>query len=70
VVTLCKFSGSNYGAILSVTCPDEEYHAASSRDLLYDLCGSAQMSGGDFERDDVHALPYAVDVAGIGGVPE
>jgi hypothetical protein len=28
------------------------------------------MGGSDFERDDVHALPYPVDVACVGGIPE
>lgn len=28
------------------------------------------MGSGDFKGNDVHALPYSMDVACIGGVPE
>lgn len=37
---------------------------------MHHLCSSPQVGSRDFKRDDVHALPDAVDVACVGGVPE
>jgi hypothetical protein len=56
--------------VLAIARADEEDKTALAGHLLDDLCGAAKVRSGGFEGDDVHALPDAVDVACIRGVPE
>jgi len=70
VVSLCEFGGARDGAVFAVARADEQHHAAASAYFLDYFCGAPEMRGGHFERDDVDALPYSVDVARVGGVPQ
>jgi len=70
MVALGQLGGARNGPFLSVAGSHKQNHACPSRDLLDDLGGTAQVGGRHLERDDVHALPYAVDVTGICRIPE
>ena len=70
VVALGQLGGARHGAVLAVAGADKQHNAASSRHLVDDFGGAAEVGGGGFERDDVDALADAVDVAGVGGVPQ
>ena len=47
----------------------EEYQSSSFRNSRHDSTSAPQVCGCDVERDDVDALPYAEDVAGVHGIP-
>ena len=70
MIALGQLGGPGNGPVLAITGSHKQYHASPAGDFLDNLCGSTQMGGGDFKRDDVDALPDAVYVAGICGVPE
>lgn len=70
MVAFGQFGGAGNRPVLATAGADEEHHAAAPGDFVHNLRASAQMGRGGVERDDVDALPYAVDVAGICRVPE
>lgn len=70
MVALCELGCSCNCPVLSVASAYEQDHASAPAHLLHDLGGSSQVGGSGLERDDVDALPDAVDVARIGGIPQ
>jgi hypothetical protein len=70
-VTASGQLGSLYHtSVLAGSCASEEYEASAFGHGCDDLAGSAQVSGGDFQRDDVDAVSYTEDVARVGRIPE
>ena len=70
VAGLGELGGAHDDGALTGTGADEQDQTAVVGDLLDDAGGAAQVGGCGLERDDVDALADAVDVAGVGRVPE
>lgn len=70
VVRIGELGGADNGRVLALARAYEEHDASASRDFLDHLGGAAEMRCGGLERDDVDALAYTVDIAGICGIPE
>ena len=70
VVSLCQLCRARHGTVLPVASADEQDDAASPRHFLDHLGSSTKVRSSDLERDDVHALSNAVDVARVGRIPQ
>lgn len=70
VASLGHPRGVDDAACLSSARADEQDQPAVVRDALDDLGRAPQVGRRGLERDDVQALPDAVDVALVGGIPQ
>jgi hypothetical protein len=70
MVALGQLRGSRYSPVLPIAGAHKQHHTRSPAHLLYHFGGSSQMGGCGFQRDDMDALPDAVDVACVRGVPQ